>query len=436
MNLSEVEVIRHYTWLSRRNFGVDLGFYPLGSCTMKYNPKINEEMAKLEGFSLIHPLQPESTVQGALQLMFELEKMLCEICGFERFSLQPAAGAHGELTGIMIIQAYFRKKGEKRTKSLVSDSAHGTNPASVSMCGFEAVEVKSDSEGNIDLNDLKEKMDENVAGIMVTNPNTLGLFDSNIERVCEIVHKKGGLVYGDGANMNAMLGICRPKELGVDVMHLNLHKTFSTPHGGGGPGGGPVGVVKKLVEFLPVPLVEKEEERYKFAEPGENSVGKVRSFYGNFVVMVKAFTYLKAIGASGCREVAEIAVLNANYLKEKLKPHFKLPFDRVCQHEFVLSDEGLPNGVTTNDVAKRLIDYGFHPPTVYFPLIVKGAIMIEPTETESRETLDKFAEAMIKIRKEAEENPEIVKGAPHLMPVKRLDAVKAAREPDLRWKKH
>lgn len=436
MNLSEVEVIRHYTWLSRRNFGVDLGFYPLGSCTMKYNPKINEEMAKLEGFSLIHPLQPESTVQGALQLMFELEKMLCEICGFERFSLQPAAGAHGELTGIMIIQAYFRKKGEKRTKILVSDSAHGTNPASVSMCGFEAVEVKSDSEGNIDLNDLKEKMDENVAGIMVTNPNTLGLFDSNIERVCEIVHKKGGLVYGDGANMNAMLGICRPKELGVDVMHLNLHKTFSTPHGGGGPGGGPVGVVKKLVEFLPVPLVEKEEERYKFAEPGENSVGKVRSFYGNFVVMVKAFTYLKAIGASGCREVAEIAVLNANYLKEKLKPHFKLPFDRVCQHEFVLSDEGLPNGVTTNDVAKRLIDYGFHPPTVYFPLIVKGAIMIEPTETESRETLDKFAEAMIKIRKEAEENPEIVKGAPHLMPVKRLDAVKAAREPDLRWKKH
>ncbi len=436
MNLSEVEVIRHYTWLSRRNFGVDLGFYPLGSCTMKYNPKVNEEMAKLEGFSLIHPLQPESTVQGALQLMFELEKMLCEICGFERFSLQPAAGAHGELTGMMIIQAYFKKKGEKRTKILVPDSAHGTNPASVSMCGFEAVEVKSDSEGNIDLDDLKKKMEKDVAGIMSTNPNTLGLFDSNIEQVCEIVHGKGGLVYGDGANMNAMLGICRPKELGIDVMHLNLHKTFSTPHGGGGPGGGPLGVVKKLVEFLPGPLVEKEKEKYKFGEVGGSSVGKVRSFYGNFGVMVKAFTYLKAIGAPGCREVAEIAVLNANYLKEKLKGHFKLPFDRVCQHEFVLSDEGLPNGVTTNDVAKRLIDYGFHPPTVYFPLIVKGAIMIEPTETESKETLDRFAEAMIKIRKEAEENPEIVRGAPHSMPVKRLDAVKAAREPDLRWRKH
>jgi glycine dehydrogenase subunit 2 len=435
MNLSEVEVIRHYTLLSRRNFGVDLGFYPLGSCTMKYNPKINEEMAKLEGFSLIHPLQPESTVQGALQLMFELEKMLSEICGFERFSLQPAAGAHGELTGIMIIQAYFKKKGETRTKILVPDSAHGTNPASVSMCGFESVEIKSDKDGNIDLEDLKEKIGEDVAGIMITNPNTLGLFDSNIEQVCKIVHDKGGLVYGDGANMNAMLGICKPCELGIDVMHLNLHKSFATPHGGGGPGSGPVGVVEKLVEFLPGPLVEKDGEKYKFGEISENSIGKVRSFYGNFGVMVKAFTYLKAIGNAGCKEVAEIAVLNANYLKEKLKGHFKLPFDRVCQHEFVLSDEGMPNEVRTNDIAKRLMDYGFHPPTVYFPLIVKGAIMIEPTETETKETLDSFVEAMLKIKKEVEENPELVKGAPNSMPVKRLDAVKAAREPDLRWKK-
>tara|TARA_Y100000310_G_scaffold332216_2_gene407400 strand:+ start:1331 stop:2662 length:1332 start_codon:yes stop_codon:yes gene_type:complete len=434
MNLSEVEVIRHYSTLSKLNFGVDFGFYPLGSCTMKYNPKINEDMAKLEGFTLLHPLQPVSTAQGALELMHNLEKMLCEICGFERFSLQPAAGANGELTGIMIIQAYFRKKRENRSKILVPDSAHGTNPASVSVCGFEAVEIKSDKDGNIDLGELKEKMTEDVAGIMITNPNTLGLFDQNILEVCKIVHEKGGLVYGDGANMNAMLGICKPKELGIDVMHLNLHKSFATPHGGGGPGSGPVGVIKELVEFLPIPLIEKKGEEYVFNYENENSIGKLRSFYGNFGVMVKAYTYLKAIGAEGIREVAEIAVLNANYLKEKLKKHYNLPFDRVCQHEFVLDDSKMPNGVTTNDIAKRLMDYGFHPPTVYFPLIVHGALMIEPTETETKETLDEFANAMIKIKEEAEKNPEIVKGAPHSTPVKRLDAVKAAREPNLRWK--
>ena len=434
LNQSEIDVIRHYTQLSRRNFGVDLGFYPLGSCTMKYNPKISEAMAALEGFTQVHPLQPAETAQGALQLMFELEKMLCEICGFARFSMQPAAGAHGELTGIMIVQAYFRKKGETRTKVLVPDSAHGTNPASVSMCGFEAVQLNSDRNGNIDLKDLREKMSGEVAAIMITNPNTLGLFDRNIIEVCEIVHEKGGLVYGDGANMNALLGVCRPGDLGIDVMHLNLHKTFATPHGGGGPGAGPVGVVEKLVEFLPMPLVGKKGESYVLDYGGKNSIGRVRSFFGNFGVMVKAYTYLRAIGASGLRDVAENAVLNANYLKEKLKKHYNLPYDRVCMHEFVLDDSKMPNGVTTMDIAKRLIDYGFHPPTIYFPLIVHGAIMIEPTETESRETLDEFAGAMIKIKEEAANNPETVKGAPHSTPVKRLDAVKAAREPDLRWK--
>ncbi len=434
MNLSEPLVIRHFTGLSRLNFGVDNGFYPLGSCTMKYNPKVCEEMARLEGFSLLHPLQPLQSVQGALRLMYELEKMLCEICGFARFSLQPAAGAHGELTGMMIVQAYFKKKGESRTKVLVPDLAHGTNPASVSMCGFEAVEVKSDSSGNTDLEDLRAKMDENVAGIMITNPNTLGLFDQNIADVCRIVHEKGGLVYGDGANMNALLGICKPKDLGIDVMHLNLHKTFSTPHGGGGPGSGPVGVVEKLVQFLPLPLVEKNGDKYAFEFGGENSIGKMRSFYGNFGVMVKAFTYLRAIGSDGLKQVAENAVLNANYLLSRLRKHYHLPFDRVCMHEFVLSDKGFPNNVTTNDIAKRLLDYGFHPPMVYFPLIVKGAIMIEPTETESKETLDRFADAMVKIKEEAAENPELVKTSPHSMPVRRLDAVKAARQPDLRWK--
>jgi glycine dehydrogenase subunit 2 len=401
---------------------------------MKYNPKACERVASLDGFAGIHPLQPESTVQGALQVMHELEKMLCRICGFERFSLQPAAGAHGELTGIMIAKAYFRDKGEDRAKVLVPDSAHGTNPASVSMCGFEAVEVKSDKKGNIDLADLKGKMDESVAALMITNPNTLGFFDQNILEICRIVHEKGGLVYGDGANMNALLGVCRPADLGIDIMHLNLHKTFATPHGGGGPGSGPVGVVEKLVGFLPRPLVEKKGQAYRLDFGGKKSIGKVRSFYGNFGVMVKACTYLKGLGEEGLKKVAEGAVLNANYLKERLKGSYELPFDRQCMHEFVLSDKGLPNGVTTNDVAKRLMDYGFHPPTVYFPLIVHGAMMIEPTETESKETLDAFADALLKIREEAEKEPELVKTAPHSTPVKRLDAVKAAREPDLRWK--
>ncbi|MFH1588575.1 MAG: aminomethyl-transferring glycine dehydrogenase subunit GcvPB [Candidatus Diapherotrites archaeon] len=433
--LSEIDVVRHYTKLSTLNFGVDSGFYPLGSCTMKYNPKVNENMANLEGFALIHPLQEQELSQGALQLMFELEQMLCEISGFDRFTLQPAAGAHGELTGVMIIKAFFKNKNEKRTKMLVADSSHGTNPASCVLCGFESIEVKSDAKGNLDLNDLKEKMTQDTAGLMLTNPNTLGLFDNNIEEICRIVHEKNGLVYCDGANLNAIVGISKPAEQGFDLMHINLHKTFSTPHGGGGPGSGPVGATKELIEFLPVPLIEKENEKYSLNFDLKHSIGKVRSFYGNFGILVRAFTYIKGLGAEGLKRVAENSVLNANYLKEKLKQDFDLPYNRTCMHEFVFSDKKLPNEVTTMDLAKRLLDYGFHSPTVYFPLIVHGSIMIEPTETESKETLDEFIEVMKKILKEAQDNPELVKSAPQNTVVKRLDAVKAARNPDLRWRK-
>jgi glycine dehydrogenase subunit 2 len=433
--VSELDVVRHYTKLSTKNYGVDTGFYPLGSCTMKYNPKVNEDMAALDGFALIHPLQEEKLSQGALQLMHELEKALCEITGFARFSLQPAAGAHGELTGIMIIKAYFKKKKEKRTKLLVADSSHGTNPASCTLCNLEVIEVKSNEKGNLDLNDLKHKMKEDVAGLMLTNPNTLGLFDNNIEKICNIVHEKGGLVYCDGANLNAILGISKPASQGFDLMHVNLHKTFATPHGGGGPGAGPIGVTKELVSFLPVPLIEKNNGKYFFNYDLKNSIGKVRSFYGNFGVLVKAFTYIKGLG-SDLRKVAETAVLNANYLRAILKKDFHLPYDRICMHEFVLSDKGLPNGITTMDIAKRLLDYGIHAPTIYFPLIVHGAIMIEPTETESKETLDEFIQAMKKILMEAKEKPETLKNAPESTPVKRLDAVMAARQLDLRWKKN
>lgn len=432
--LSEVEVVRHYTAMSKRNYGVDSGFYPLGSCTMKYNPKINEDLARLSGFTNLHPLQPEELSQGSLQLMWELERMLCEICGMYTFSLQPAAGAHGELTGIMIMKAYFKKKKESRTKVLVADSSHGTNPASVAMCNFESVEVKSNSEGDLDLEDLKSKMDESVAGLMLTNPNTLGLFDKNIIEICRIVHSKGGLVYCDGANMNALVGISKPGDAGYDIIHLNLHKTFSTPHGGGGPGSGPVGVKKELAKFLPGPVVEKKAGKFVLNYGGKDSIGRVKAFYGNFSVMVKAYVYIKGLGYVGLKRVAENAVLNANYLKERLKKTYDLPYDRICMHEFVLSDKNLPNDVTTNDVAKRLLDYGFHAPTIYFPLIVRGAIMIEPTETEPKETLDEFAAAMNRIAKEALEQPDLVKKAPQNTPVKRVDAVKAARQPDLRWK--
>ncbi|MFH1586303.1 MAG: aminomethyl-transferring glycine dehydrogenase subunit GcvPB [Candidatus Diapherotrites archaeon] len=431
--LSEMDVVRHFIALSRRNFGVDNGFYPLGSCTMKYNPKINEITSSLPGFANSHPLQPEELSQGSLQLMYDLQEFLKEITGFSAYSLQPAAGAHGELTGIMIAKKYFEDLGEERKNVLLPDSSHGTNPASVNMCNFNSVEIKSNERGGLGIDDLKQHVDKDTAVLMLTNPNTLGLFDENIMEICEIVHEAGGLVYCDGANANAILGKSKIAEMGFDITHLNLHKSFSTPHGGGGPGSGPVGVVEKLKDFLPKPVVGKKGENYFLDYDIPKSIGRMKAFYGNFGVMVRAYTYIRALGAKGIREVGENAVLNANYLKERLKKTYHLQYDRICQHEFVLSDKNLPNEVTTIDVAKRLLDLGFHAPTIYFPLIVKGAIMIEPTETEGKETLDEFAEAMEQIAKEAKEKPECVKGAPLCTPVGRLDAVKAAREPNLNW---
>lgn len=431
--LSEVEIIRHYTALSKRNFGVDLGFYPLGSCTMKYNPKINEDLAKLEGFSNSHPYTNEESCQGNLELMYNLQNQLLEITGMDAITLQPAAGAHGELTGLMLIKAYFKDKCENRKIIITPDSSHGTNPASASMCGFETVAIKSNSFGQTDIEEIKKVLTKEVAAIMLTIPNTLGIFEKNILEITKLMHGNGSLVYMDGANMNALLGIARPKEMGVDVLHLNLHKSFSTPHGCGGPGSGPVAVVKELEPFLPIPRIEKKGEKFVLNYIKVKSIGRVKAFYGNFGVMIKAHAYITAIGAEGIRKVAEHAVLNANYLKEKLKKYYNLPYDTICMHEFVLDDSKMPNHVTTSDIAKRLIDYGFHPPTIYFPLIVHGAIMIEPTETENKETLDKFAEAMIKIKEEAEANPELVKNSPYSTPVKRLDEVRAARQPVLKY---
>lgn len=428
-DLSEIEVIRHYTNLSKLNFGVDNGFYPLGSCTMKYNPKINEAVANLPLFN-IHPFSNNN--DGALQIVYELEKYLCEITGMDAITLQPAAGAHGELTGIMIMKKYFEDIGEIRTKMLIPDSAHGTNPASVSLCGFESIQIKSSLNGGIDLEDLKNKMADDVVGLMLTNPNTLGLFDENILEITKIVHDKGGLCYMDGANMNAMLGIVKPRDFGFDVMHLNLHKTFSTPHGGGGPGSGPVGVVNKLEKFLPNPRVKKINDKYEF-ENQKDSIGKVHSFYGNFSVYLRAYTYIRSLGPFGLKRVGEQAVLNANYMKEILKQDFNLKFDRVCAHEFVIDDSKMPNHITTNDIAKRLLDYGFHPPTIYFPLIIPGAIMIEPTETENLDTLNEFISAMKKIKQEALDKPETLKSSPHSTYTTRLDSVAAARKPILNW---
>ncbi len=424
--LSESEIIRHYTNLSKYNFGVDNGFYPLGSCTMKYNPRINEEVSKLPGFN-IHPFSKQN--KGALKILYEMEKSLCEITGMDAFSMQPAAGAHGELTGIMIMKAYFKEKGEKRTTVLIPDSAHGTNPASVMLCGFNSVQVKSSSSGGVDLDDLKQKVNEDVASLMITNPNTLGIFDENILSITKMVHDNGGLCYLDGANMNPMLGIVKPRDLGMDIMHLNLHKTFSTPHGGGGPGSGPVGVIKELEAFLPNPRINEELE----FEQSKDSIGKVHPFYGNFGIIVRAYAYIKAIGSEGLRNVAKNAAINANYMQEKLKKHYNLPYDRVCQHEFVIDDSLMPNKVTTNDIAKRLIDFGFHPPTIYFPLTVCGAMMIEPTETATKETLDEFIEAMIAIKEEAADDPDKLLKAPLNAPIGRLDLVLAARKPKLRW---
>lgn len=435
--VSEVDVARHYTQLSSKNFGVDTGFYPLGSCTMKYNPKINEDMAVLPKFTGLHPYQPEQTAQGSLQLMYELSEMLSEITGMQRVTLQPAAGAHGELTGLMIIKAYHQQRGDyKRNKIIVPDSAHGTNPASAAVAGFDIVEIKSTENGAVDLESLKAVLNDEIAGLMLTNPSTLGLFEKNIKEIAELVHNAGGLLYYDGANMNAIMGMTRPGDMGFDVVHLNLHKTFATPHGGGGPGSGPVGVSKALVDYLPVPVIDKKDDQYVLNYDKPLSIGKIKSFYGNFGVMVKAYAYICTMGAEGLKKASQMAVLNANYMKERLRDHYYLPIDEVCKHEFVLSGiEKDFHEVSTLDVAKRLLDYGYHPPTIYFPLIVDSAIMIEPTETESKETLDEFIEVMIKISKEARENPEILKSAPHNTPVRRLDEVKAARTPVLKWSK-
>ncbi|MBA4419693.1 MAG: glycine dehydrogenase (aminomethyl-transferring) [Anaerolinea sp.] len=434
--LSELDVVRHFTHLSRLNYSIDGGFYPLGSCTMKYNPKINEVTSRLSGFANTHPLQPIETVQGNLALMYQLQDLLKEISGFPGITLQPAAGAHGEFVGVLIMRAYHASRNDaKRVKILIPDSAHGTNPATSSMVGMEVAPIPSDARGNVDLVALKAACDDTLAGLMLTNPNTLGLFDENVLEVVRIVHEAGGLVYGDGANLNALLGIVRPGDLGIDVMHFNLHKTFSTPHGGGGPGSGPVGVAAHLVDFLPAPIIEiiepgSEEMAplYGFKTPSK-TIGRIKSFQGHFGMLVRAYTYILMHGPDGLRKVSEYAVLNANYLLSKIRSTYHLPYDRVCMHEFVV--EGFwpdVHDVHALDVAKRLMDYNFHPPTNYFPLIVKEALMIEPTETESKQTLDEFADVMVKIAREAREDPQLLKEAPHNTPVGRLDEVKAARD--------
>ncbi len=435
--VSEVDVVRHFTNLSNKNYGVDTGFYPLGSCTMKYNAKINEDMAALAGFTDLHPLQDQETIQGALALMHDMEGMLSEIGGMDAFSLQPAAGAHGELAGLMIIKAWHdERKDFKRTKIIVPDSAHGTNPATAQLCGFDIVEIKSDAEGAVDLEALKAVLSDEIAGLMLTNPSTLGLFETNIKEIADLVHDAGGLLYYDGANLNAIMGITRPGDMGFDVVHYNLHKTFGTPHGGGGPGSGPVGVKKDLIPFLPLPVIkyDEDEDFYSLDYDRPLSVGKLKSFYGNFQVVVKAYTYIKTMGYDGLKKASQVAVLNANYIKEELKDLYHLPIDKIYMHEFVFS--GLKNNkdVPTLDIAKRLLDYGYHPPTVYFPLIIHEAMMIEPTETESKEEMDGFIEIMRKIAQEAETNPDILKNAPYNTPVRRIDEVKAARELILKYK--
>ncbi|MCD6471934.1 aminomethyl-transferring glycine dehydrogenase subunit GcvPB [Candidatus Aerophobetes bacterium] len=431
---SELDLVRHFTRLSQKNVSIDTNFYPLGSCTMKYNPKVNEDIAHLSGFAEVHPYQSQNTVQGILQLLYEVEKLLCEISGMDKVSLQPAAGAHGELTSMMMIKAYYEDKKEKRDTVLIPDSAHGTNPASSHFCGFRVVEVKSNRYGGVDLNDLIKKMDAKVAALMLTIPNTLGLFEKNILNISEIVHNKGSFLYMDGANLNALLGIVKPSDFGIDIMHFNLHKTFSTPHGGGGPGSGPVGAKEELVPYLPIPTVEKGEENYYFDYNRPKSIGKVRSFYGNVEVIIKAYCYIRSLGKEGLKKVSHNAILNANYLMKRLKRSFYLPYEQPCMHEFVLSGENEKiNNIRTLDIAKRLLDFGFHPPTIYFPLIVKGALMIEPTETESKETLDAFASALIYIAKEMREKPHLLKNAPQETSVFRLDEVKAAKELKLKW---
>ena len=429
--VSELEFVRHYTHLSQKNFSIDTVFYPLGSCTMKYNPKVNERAAAIEGLSQIHPLQPTSTVQGSLELMYKLQEALKEISGMSAVSLQPAAGAHGEFAGVLIMRAYHEARGDtKRKKMLIPDSAHGTNPATSSMSGFTVVQIPSDERGNVDLEALQRECDDTTVGLMLTNPNTLGLFEEHVLEVCETIHACGGLMYGDGANLNALLGVTRPGDLGFDVMHFNLHKTFTTPHGGGGPGSGPVGVAPHLAEFLPGPIVIRQGDGYALKSP-EQSIGRLKAFYGNYGMFVRAYTYIRMMGPDGLRAVAENAVLNANYLKALVSRSFPLAVERTCMHEFVVHGDVAGTDVRALDISKRLIDYSIHPPTNYFPLIVHDALMIEPTETESKTTLDNFAEVMAKIAQEAHEYPEVLHSAPHDTPVSRLDEVKAARSPVL-----
>lgn len=435
--VSELDIMRHYTALSNRNHGVDSGFYPLGSCTMKYNPKINENVARYNGFAHLHPLQDESSVQGALELMYDLQQHLIEITGMDEVTLQPAAGAHGEWTALMMVRAFHEANGDfNRTKVIIPDSAHGTNPASATVAGFETVTVKSTEDGLVDIEDLRRVVGEDTAALMLTNPNTIGLFEEHILEMAEIVHGVGGKLYYDGANLNAIMSKVRPGDMGFDLVHLNLHKTFTGPHGGGGPGSGPVGVKADLIPYLPKPVITKQGDKYVFDYDRPQSIGRVKPYYGNFGINVRAYTYIRSMGPDGLKAVTEYAVLNANYMMRRLQDAYELPFDRHCKHEFVLSGSRQKKlGVRTLDIAKRLLDFGYHPPTIYFPLIVEECMMIEPTETESKETLDAFIDAMLQIAKEAEENPEIVQEAPHNTVVGRLDETLAARKPVLRYQK-
>jgi glycine dehydrogenase subunit 2 len=433
--VSQPDVMRHYTALSNRNFGVDSGFYPLGSCTMKYNPKVNEDVCRYPGFADIHPLQDVESTQGALELLYQMEQYLAEIAGMDAVTMQPVAGAHGELTGLKLIRQYHRSRGEVRTKVIVPDSAHGTNPATATVCGLEIVEIKSNDDGSINLDALKAAVGLDTAALMLTNPSTLGLFEKNIKEIAQIVHAAGGLLYYDGANTNAVMGIVRPGDMGFDVVHINLHKTFSTPHGGGGPGSGPVGVKKELIPFLPVPIVTLDGGKYDLEYDRPLSIGRMHSFYGNFGVIVRAYAYIRTMGPDGLRQASEDAVLNANYCLSQLREDYYAPFDRYSMHECIITSKNQKQfGVKTLDIAKRLLDYGYHPPTIYFPLIVDEAIMIEPTETESKETLDGFIKAMREIAKEARTDVTQILNAPHDTVVGRLDETAAARKPVVRWK--
>jgi glycine dehydrogenase subunit 2 len=432
--VSEVDVIRHYSRLSQMNYGIDTHFYPLGSCTMKYNPRINEAMARLPGFGRLHPLTPAAASQGALQLMYELARDLAEISGMDEVSLQPAAGAQGELTGVLMVRAYHLARGERRSKVLIPDSAHGTNPASTALAGYSVVQLKSDADGEVDLADLERHLDADVAAFMITQPNTLGLFESRIHQITELCHAKGVQVYMDGANFNAILGITRPGDLGFDVCHFNLHKTFTTPHGGGGPGAGPVGIKSHLAPFLPTPVVVEDDKGYRLDWNRPQSIGKLLAFWGNFGMLVRAYAYIRTMGPDGLRAVSDNAVLNANYVLARLERYYDRSAPGPCMHECVLSARRQKRlGVAATDIAKRLLDLGFYAPSIYFPLIVEEALMIEPTETESKETLDQFCDAMIQIAREAETTPELIRDAPVTTPVRRLDQTLAARQPNLRW---